>query len=77
MLGAQGAIQASNLLTGLLILRFLGVREYAIYAIAGTLIGVGAVLANLSLYPATSHQVARAADDRARLNAIVSTAWLL
>lgn len=77
LLGAQGAVQASNLVTGLLILRFLGVGEYAIYAIAGTLVGVGAVLANLSLYPATSYQVARAAGDRARLNAITSTAWLL
>jgi O-antigen/teichoic acid export membrane protein len=77
ILGAQAAVQASNLVTGLLILRFLGVRDYAIYAIAGTLVGVGAVLANLSLYPATSHQVARAAGDRARLNAIISTAWLL
>ena len=77
ILSAQAAIQGSNLLVGLLILRQLGVREYGIYVIAGTLIGVSAILANMSLSAAMSFRVARAAEDPARLATIISTASTL
>jgi O-antigen/teichoic acid export membrane protein len=74
ILSAQAAIQATNLVIGLLILRHLAIGHYAIYAIAGTLVGIGTVLASMSLHPAMSYQVARAGGDRDLLATIVRSA---
>jgi O-antigen/teichoic acid export membrane protein len=74
ILGAQAAIQGTNLLIGLLILRHLTVGHYAIYAISGTLVGIGTVLASMSLHPALSYHVARAGEDRDRLATLVRSA---
>lgn len=82
IVSAEAAIQASNLLVGLLILRYLSLSEYAIYIIAGTLAGIGAVLANMGLYPGTSFYVARAGETQDRVANVVTSAsylqnWLI
>jgi O-antigen/teichoic acid export membrane protein len=82
IVGAQGAIQAVNLMTGLLILRYLDLHAYALYTIAGVLIGVGAVLCNMSLYPATSYFATRVGADQEGLAGTVAAAdviqwWLV
>jgi O-antigen/teichoic acid export membrane protein len=71
---AQALVQASNLLIGLLILRHLAISHYALYAIAGTLVGIGTVLAGMSLHPALSYQVARAGQNREQLTVIARSA---
>ena len=76
-MGAQGVVQAVNLLVGLLIVRQLGLREYAIYTIAGTLVGIGAVLANMGLHYAVGYYVARATEDGARSAEVVPSASAL
>lgn len=72
--GAQALVQVANLVTGLLILQVLPVRDYAIYTISGVLVGVGMVMANMSLYPAVSYFTSRYRNDKRLLNSLIATA---
>lgn len=72
--GSQAIAQLTNLVTGLFILQTLSVRDYAVYTIAGVLTGVGMVMANMSLYPATTYFLSRSQGDRTECNNIIVAA---
>lgn len=73
-LAGQTVVQALNLVTGLLILRFLSIEEYALYTIANLLMSVGSVGSDMGLSQAVVTLGAKMKDDRQGLSRLFSTA---
>ena len=71
----QGTVQAINLVSGLLIIRFLPLREYALYTIASLLLLVGSLGSDMGLSQAVNTLGAKIRDDRQALGALYAGAY--
>ncbi|HUI44633.1 MAG TPA: hypothetical protein VLX29_08195 [Nitrospirota bacterium] len=74
-LAGQGAVQAMNLIAGLIIIRFLPVSEYALYTIASLLLVIGTIGSDFGLSHAVNTLGARIKDDRQKLGALLAVAF--
>jgi O-antigen/teichoic acid export membrane protein len=73
-LAGQGAVQAINLVSGLLIIRFLPISEYALYTIASLLLVVGSLGSDMGLSQAVNTLGARIRDDQQALGSLYAGA---
>lgn len=74
-LAGQGTVQAINLISGLLIIRFLPVSEYALYTIASLLLVIGSLGSDMGLSQAINTLGAKIRDDRQALGALYAGAY--
>jgi O-antigen/teichoic acid export membrane protein len=74
-LAGQGAVQAINLVSGLLIIRLLPVSEYALYTIASLLLSVGSLGSDMGLSQAVNTLGAKIRDDRQALGSLYAGAY--
>jgi O-antigen/teichoic acid export membrane protein len=72
-LAGQGAIQAINLLTGLILLRVLSIEEYALYTLANVMLALASLGSNLGLTSAFITFGSQAKDDRSKLGSLFFT----
>lgn len=74
-LAGQGAVQAINVVCGLLILRFLPISEYALYTIASLLLVIGSIGSDFGLSQAVNTLGAKIRDDKLMLGALYLGAY--
>ena len=74
-LAGQGAVQAINLVSGLLIIRFLPMSEYALYTISSLLLLVGSLGSDMGLSQAVNTLGAKIRDDRQALGSLYAGAY--
>jgi O-antigen/teichoic acid export membrane protein len=71
--GAQAAVQVMGLVTGILIIRLLPMKEYAYYTIANTVLGTMTVLADSGINNAIMSQGGPVWQDKKELGKVLST----
>jgi O-antigen/teichoic acid export membrane protein len=71
---AQAVIQGLGLLTGLIIIRTLSLKEYAYYTIANTMLGAMSVLADTGISTGVMAEGAKVWNDNKKLGEILVTA---
>jgi O-antigen/teichoic acid export membrane protein len=81
-LATQGAVQAVNVLCGILVLRFLSVPDFAVYVVLTALQSVSSICADMGLSQAMNTFAARARGDEEQMGKLLSSAgtirgWLL
>jgi hypothetical protein len=75
--GAQAAIQLLGFLSGLLVLRWLPIREYAYYTIANAALGTMTVLTDTGVAQSVMAQGGRVWQSRSALGAVISSGMAL
>lgn len=74
-LAGQGAVQAINLVSGLLIIRLLPISEYALYTIASLLLVIGSLGSDMGLSQAINTLGAKIRDDRQAFGTLYAGAY--
>ncbi|MCF0051782.1 polysaccharide biosynthesis protein [Dyadobacter chenwenxiniae] len=75
--GTQAAVQAMGLITGILIIRLLPMKEYAYYTIANTVLGTMMVLSDSGINNAIMSQGGPVWKDKQQLGTVLSTGLYL
>lgn len=75
--GAQGTIQVLGFVSGLLVLRWLPIREYAYYTMANAALGTMTVLTDTGVAQSIMAQGGRVWQSRSALGAIISSGMAL
>ncbi|WP_028669055.1 lipopolysaccharide biosynthesis protein [Runella zeae] len=71
--GAQAVVQATGLLSGILIIRLLPVEEYALYTLANTMLGTMTVLADGGISAGVMAEGGKVWHDREQLGLVLAT----
>jgi O-antigen/teichoic acid export membrane protein len=71
--GAQVIVQAASLVCGILIIRLLPIREYALYTIANTMLGTISLLADGGISTGVMAQGSRVWRDKEKLGTVLAT----
>lgn len=67
---------STNFIVGLLVLRFLSIREYALYVTASVLLAIGSLGSDLGISQAVNTLGSRLRADKQRLSALVAGAYI-
>lgn len=70
---SQVLVQVISLTTGILIIRFLPTKEYALYTLSNTMLGTMSLLADGGISAGVMAQAGKVWQDREKLGAVVST----
>ncbi|GAB4016641.1 hypothetical protein GCM10028808_45720 [Spirosoma migulaei] len=71
--GAQAIVQASGLISGILFIRLLPVKEYAYYTIANTMLGTMTLLADGGISTSIMAQGGKVWNDKHKLGTVLAT----
>ncbi|MDF7820395.1 polysaccharide biosynthesis protein [Runella sp. MFBS21] len=71
--GAQAVVQATGLLSGILIIRLLPVEEYALYTLANTMLGTMTVLADGGISAGVMAEGGKVWRDKEKLGIVIAT----
>ncbi|MFN3380714.1 MAG: lipopolysaccharide biosynthesis protein [Runella zeae] len=71
--GAQAAVQAMGMLSGILIIRLLPVEEYALYTLANTMLGTMTVLADGGISTGVMAEGGKVWQDKEKLGIVIAT----
>lgn len=71
--GAQAVVQATGLLSGILIIRLLPVEEYALYTLANTMLGTMTVLADGGISTGVMAEGGKVWQDKEKLGIVIAT----
>lgn len=70
--GGQGLVQLIGFITGIAVIRFLSVDQYAFYTLANTMLGTMGMLANGGIAAGVLVQGGKVWQDRTRLGAVIA-----
>jgi hypothetical protein len=70
--GGQGLVQVIGFITGIVVIRFLSVDQYAFYTLANTMLGTMGILANGGIAAGVLVQGGKVWQDRERLGAVIA-----
>lgn len=70
--GGQGLVQLIGFITGIVVIRFLSVDQYAFYTLANTMLGTMGILANGGIAAGVMVQGGKVWQNRERLGAVVA-----
>jgi O-antigen/teichoic acid export membrane protein len=70
--GGQGLVQVIGFITGIVVIRFLSVDQYAFYTLANTMLGTMGILANGGIAAGVMVQGGKVWQDREKLGAVIA-----
>lgn len=71
--GAQSVVQATGLISGILVIRLLPTQEYALYTLANTMLGTMTVLADGGISAGVMAEGGKVWQDREKLGVVLAT----